>query len=168
MDEVICNFLGYLCLLCRYKLNLNIYPEQINKWELKSFIGEDGMELYKQPGFFLNLLPFDYAVETLYNLNKRHEIFICSNPPNAIGAAEKIQWIEENLPFLSSDQIILTCRKEIINADLIFDDCPKYLNSFPGIKVAMARPYNIGMGDYRVSYWEQFAEIIEEIEDSVI
>ena len=167
MDETICNFLEYLCIQYNYKYNKDLKPERIDKWSLLSFIGLEGIEIYKQSGFFKNLIPFEYALSTIYRLNQKHTILICSDPPNPISASDKMEWIEEYMPFLKHNQIVLTAAKEHIRADLLFDDSPIYMERFPGIKVCMARPYNVGCGDYRVESWREFEELINRIDNNI-
>lgn len=167
MDETICNFLEYLCIQYNYRYNKNLRPEMIDKWSLLSFVGLEGVEIYKQSGFFKNLIPFENALSTIYRLNKKHTILICSDPPSPISASDKMEWIEGYMPFLKHNQIILTAAKEFINADLLFDDAPINLDKFSGMKVCMARPYNVGCGDYRVENWIEFEKLIEEIDNNI-
>lgn len=166
MDECICAFLERLCLEYNYLNNQNLKPEDIDKWDLAPFIGIEGKNIFKKPGFFINLKPFPYAIETLLELKRdSHDILIVTHPPNGVTAMEKHQWIEKYLSFIPSENIVLTARKSLIKGDLIFDDAPIHLEGFDGIKVCMNKPYNKDYinCDYRVNNWLEFYNVVKRL-----
>lgn len=165
LDEVICAFLERLCLEYNYLYNKNLKSEDIESWDLSTYIGIEGKKIFHKPGFFINLKPFSYAVDTLLRLkHDGHDILIVTNPPNGVTAAEKYEWCNKYLSFIPQENIIMTARKDLIKGDLIFDDCPAYLEKFDGISVCMNRSYNKDARcDYRVSGWLEFYEMIRSL-----
>lgn len=169
MDECICNFLERLCLEYNYLYNKNLRPEEITSWDLASYIGVHGKEIFKKPGFFINLKPFDNAINILFRLHyEKHDILIVTNPPNGVTAAEKYAWCKEYLSFIPQENIIMCARKDLIDGDLILDDCPKYLEEFKGISVCMDKLYNQNARcDYRVSNWIEFYNLVKSLEQGL-
>lgn len=165
LDEVTVNFLEYLCVQYNYLYNQNLKKEDIITWDLSTYITNNGKEIFHKPGFFINLKPFPYAIDTLLRLkHDGHDILIVSSPPNGITSAEKYHWIEKYLSFIPRENIIMCNRKSLIKGDLIFEDNPEALEKFDGISVCMDRPYNQDAKcDYRVSGWLEFYEVVRSL-----
>ena len=165
LDETTVDFLSYLCVQYNYLYNKNIKREDINKWDLTEFVGVEGKNIFKKPGFFINLKPFPYAIETLLRLkHDGHDIIVATHPPNGVTAMEKVLWVEKYLSFIPQENIVLIARKSLIKGDLIFDDATIHLEGFDGIKVCMDRLYNKDANcDYRVSDWLEFYEVVRNL-----
>ena len=165
LDEVTVDFLSYLCVRYNYLYNKNIKRDDINKWDLTEFFGIEGKNIFKKPGFFINLKPFPYAIETLLRLkHDGHDIIVATHPPNGVTAMEKYDFCKKYLSFIPQENIILIARKSLIKGDLIFDDAPIHLKGFQGIKVCMDRLYNKDANcDYRVSDWLEFYEVVRNL-----
>jgi len=147
MDEVICDLLGKLLNTYNHLYNKNVKIKDIKQWSLEPYIGKEGIELFKQPGFFADLdLIGDAAsvIEHLRYIGK--EIFIITSPVNEYSALDKCLWIKRYLPFFPVANLILVGNKgkllSQIKDGILFDDCPEYLESFGGISVCMDMPYN--------------------------
>lgn len=109
-------------------------------------------ELITRPSFFDDLEPVPGAVEAVRALGDRHEVLICSAPACADSARAKIEWVARVLG-LSRKQVILTHRKELVEADVLIDDSPENLLAFrPGGRVAFGYPYNAHLKG-QVAYW---------------
>lgn len=172
MDEVICNFLNKLLCQCKEKLNIDIKLPDIKQWELKQYIGEEGIKLFNTPGFFIDLKPIDGSIKYLKKLhNEEHKTFIISSPQNEYCAFEKYQWVKKHLSFFPIGNLILVGNKgdllSKIYDGILFDDCGKYLEMFRGTSVAMDMPYNQNVqSEYRVSSWEDFYYVVKSLEIS--
>ena len=173
LDEVICKLLNKLCRIYNYKYDKNLKPNDIKTYSLSQYIGEKGIEILKQPGFFRMLEPIEGSIETIEKLvNNGNEVFIISSPMNEYSVYEKYKWIQENLPFFDIKNLILIGNKgdllSRINGknSILFDDCPAYLREFNGIRIVMDRAYNrelvVGVDcDYRVSNWDEFYGVVD-------
>jgi len=164
MDEVLCDFLGELCRQYNHLHGTDIAPADINQYDLRDFIGEEGRCIFLRAGFFDCLEPFPHAIEVIHKLiADKHDVIIATN---ALGhpdvAADKCRWLQRHLPELYPENVIIASRKELIQADLIFDDSPAVLNSFPGIRVIMDRPYNRKVQGYRIfnNSWPDFYSLV--------
>ena len=115
-----------------------------------------------------------------------HEIIIATNHSNNdYIAADKVLWVQRNLPMLSTNMMI-GARKDVLQGDIIIDDNPDYLINSPcPIKICMDRPWNkniaelewrtytyeVGSGDlpvdttnhdfYRVHNWRNILKLFE-------
>ena len=177
LDEVICKLLDKLCRIYNYKYDKNLKPNDIKTYSLSQYIGEKGIEILKQPGFFRMLEPIEDAIETIEKLvNDGNEMFIISSPMNEYSIFEKYKWVKEYLPFFDIKNLILVGNKgELLSMldgedSILFDDCPEYIRKFRGITIIMDRAYNkeliVGVDcDYRVSGWNEFYEIVKMVKN---
>jgi 5'(3')-deoxyribonucleotidase len=171
MDEVICKFLNRLCQEYNKLYNANLKPSQIDSWYLDKFIGQEGKEIFKQQGFFINLEPYENAIEIVKLLNKEYKIIIASKPQNSVTATEKLFWIKKYMPYINFNQITLTSHKHLLKADMMIDDCGYYLELFKencgGVTVCFDKPYNKKYNfDYRIyrNNWLELYALIKGFE----
>ena len=177
LDEVICKLLDKLCRIYNYKYDKNLKPNDIKTYSLSQYIGEKGIEILKQPGFFRMLEPIEGAIETIEKLvNDGNEMFIISSPMNKYSVFEKYLWVLTHLPFFDVRNLMLIGNKGDLLSRLddensiLFDDCPEYVSKFNGMSVVMDRAYNkeliVGVDcDYRVSGWNEFYEIVKMVKN---
>ena len=182
LDEVCTQFISHLCSQYNNKYNKNLKVSDIKTYNLLQYIGEEGIQLIKEKGFFANLKPIYKSIETIEKLIlDGHTVFIISSPMNEHSVFEKFLWIKQYLPFFNIKNLILVGNKgellSKINGEnsILFDDCPAYLREFNGIRIVMDREYNkelivgdsvndVNSVDYRVSGWNEFYEIVSGLE----
>lgn len=167
-DEVIFDMLGYLFLQYNYKYNTGITMNDITQYNLEPVVGKHGIQMFCESGFFNNLKPFPNAVDVLKRLSYNHEIFIITHPMNGVCAMDKYESFSKVLPFIPHKNIIMTSRKELIDIDLLFDDCPRYLENCKEkmITVVMDRLYNKNVdAKFRIynNDWFSFEGLIEKL-----
>lgn len=168
MDEVICDLLEKVFAVYNQQHNKNIKITDIKEWSLEPYIGREGVDLFKQPGFFADLKPVKNSIETINLLLKEdREIFIISSPVNEHCVFDKYQWVKKYIPFFPIGNLILVGNKsdllKKIKSGILFDDCPKYLECFGGIGVCMDMPYNQNAKcDFRVGSWDEFKNIVDK------
>lgn len=153
LDETVVNFLDPVIEECR-KNSINISRKDIVVYDMsKSGIKK---EFWCREGFFENLAPFPCAVDVLRVLSVDHTIIIATDNKNLEWIKkEKQRWIENHIPFV--DSAYFTSEKFKIDGDLIFDDSPHHLESFPGFSVKMRRDYNVDIkSDFSVNNWTEF------------
>jgi len=122
---------------------------------------------FDSPGFFRNLPVRKGCPEVLYRLHKRgHDIVFVTHVPkqSVTGLYEKREWLQEHLPFISPRNIIAAQRKELVSGDLLLDDGPENIISFPGITCVFDAPYNREVaGTHRIYTWFEFENIVKRI-----
>ena len=167
MDEVICDFLGELCRRYNQHTGAALNPGHLTQYDLTPFVGETWKRLFLQPGFFSELQAFPFAIDTLEKLNTEgyHIIIATDAKGNSAVAKDKRRWVEKHIPFLTSENLIITADKHLIHADLLFDDSPEILERFNGIKVVMDRPYNKEVEAHRIYHndWLQFYLLVKNL-----
>ena len=171
MDECICKFLDRLCSEYNRLNNTNLQSSQIDSWYLDKFIGEQGKEIFRKQGFFDKLEPFPNAIKIVKKLNNEHDIIIASKPQNKETSLDKYNWLEEYMPFIRFNQVVLGEYKHLIKADIMIDDCEYYLDLFKencnGTTICIDREYNKKFkADYRIydTNWLEIYDIIKKIQ----
>lgn len=164
LDDTVVEFLEGVC-----KKHNKLHPENpVKKEELDDWHrnGEFIKPYIQEEGLYLNLKIKDKAISTLRKLSLTHDVCILTAFPTAQSAKEKVEFVEKHLPFIGIENLTLTWDKGALKGDLLFDDSPTFLPSFEGVKVAFDQTYNQDTEvDYRVNSWDEFYEVIKELED---
>lgn len=105
-----------------------------------------------EKGFYLNLTPEPYAFDVINSLIKEgHRIYVVSNIcgiPHS--AEEKILWLQEHFPQISTKDVIFTHHKSLIKLDVLVDDWEKNLQhgSYQGF--LYKQPWNQNIVDNKL------------------
>lgn len=139
-------------------------PEDITVWEWHTLVKpECGKKIYhylNRPGFFADLQPLPGAVETLQSLSETLELIVVTASPKE-AMADKTRWVRRHLPFVNKHNLVITYRKDLVRGDFMFDDAPRNLKNFPGVRIMMDYPYNRDFQDcHRVRDWAEFRCLI--------
>ena len=115
-------------------------------------------------GFFQTAPVMADSQEVLFELNKRHEIFIVSAAtefPQSL--PEKQDWLNRHFPFIQWQQMVFCGLKTIIRADVMIDDHFKNLDQFSGSTILFSQPHNLFMDPgrhRRVFSWKEIGELL--------
>lgn len=146
----------------RLETGAKIAPEDIEgKLELEAF--PNGKKHVNSDGFFRTAPTIEGSVQGLKYLNKKYKVLVISlatEYPKSL--KEKMDWINENYPFLTWKQIVFCGDKSLIKGDVMIDDHPKNLDFFEGKKILFTQPHNIFINnpDYRrVKNWEEIIDL---------
>lgn len=142
----------------------HLTTDDISAWEWHRFVKpECGKRIYhylNRPGFFSDLEPIPGCVEVLRRLAHRTELVVVTASPKEAAEA-KIAWVRRHLPFVSRHNIVITYRKDLVRGDFMFDDAPRNLRHFQGIRLLLDYPYNREFHEcYRVKDWEHFGQLM--------
>lgn len=108
-------------------------------------------------GIFRNPKPVDGAIEAINKLKDKYDMFVCTAAPwgNPDAATDKRYWIEKHFGNLFHKKMIITHRKDLIDADYLIDD--SYSNGardFKGELISFGVDYKTGLpNEYKT--WEQ-------------
>lgn len=166
-----------------YKQNMT--PADVKSFDIhKHVIPECGEKIYDllDEQFFLDVKPYEGAVEALKELSEHHRIHIVTafSTDKPYTAAAKTQWVRKNLPFVHKRFITLSSQKHMIHGDVLIDDRPDTAKAVRltehGKKMKLmtiAFPFNESAKDlfdvYAQSYlkpaeaWQTIAEKIKEL-----
>ncbi len=111
-------------------------------------------------GFFRTMRPNENCQEVLRDLNARYELFIVSAAmefPQSL--SEKLEWLNEHLPFLSWHQFVFCGSKRIVHGDYMIDDLPHNLEHFKGERLIYTAPHNTRVNGFdRVNNWREIRD----------
>ena len=164
MDEVLCDFLGSLLTKYNRRHATEFTVNDFTEWDMP----DDMVEIYMDnPLMFFYLKPLPGAIVSMKALMRNHDVYIVTNPSGNLDIlTNKWKWVRMHLPEFDMDRFCAFKDKQLINADIIFDDCPDYLKRRRGIiTVAMDRPYNREVdANYRVKGWSEFMAVVRMTE----
>lgn len=117
--------------------------DHITDWDLTKALpnGHHVFDYMTEPGFFRTLEPIPGAVEVLKRLSSQgHKIHVLSTPfvslyrparnglhINSTCAEDKLEWVQEHLPFIGAKNTMLVRHKEMVKGDVLIDDKPSTL-----------------------------------------
>ena len=108
------------------------------------------------------------VVERLHNAG--HEIWIATST-EAANVHKKARFLQRTFPFLNiRKRLITTPYKQILNADLLIDDCVDNVINAQYKSILMTYPWNANFDDasddniYRVNNWLEVEPMIEYIQ----
>lgn len=111
------------------------------------------------PGFFRDLAVYPDAQRVIAELNKKYKVYIVSAAmefPNSL--MDKINWLQDNFPFLTWRQYCLCGDKSLVQTDYMIDDLIRNFQFFKGKPLLFTGPHNIHIEGYdRILNWEDAA-----------
>lgn len=148
--------------------NDNISVEDITEWDLREVVKEEAKEtifnIFEIKGFYRNLNVICNSQKVLKELNKKHEIYILTDPFVKNSLLEKWEWIEEHFPFIDTRNIIFSGDKSIVGSkeDWLIDDKVENIIDFKGKGLLFTAPHNKTNQDLRrVNSWKKIYEIFQ-------
>lgn len=123
--------------------------------------------IFSSPGFWLNMKPFEGAVEVVQDLARGHNVYIVTAPwPKAVNChIEKYYWVLNNLPEFDVSNLIYIKDKHLLHGDIIIDDKPKYLrNNNCNHTIAFDYNYNRHVEvEFRANDWKKIKNYIDGV-----
>lgn len=171
MDNVVADLLSKWLEVYNTTYDDNVSNDQITSWQIDLHINKCSSQQFyaiiEQPGFFAELEVIQDSIEVTKRLQDiGHQLYFVTATPYGCptGGYDKYVWIDKYFPHIGKEKVIQAHHKHMIKGDLLFDDGPKNLQDFHGIKVAMDFPYNKSIAvNYRVKTWLEFEKIIQQL-----
>jgi len=144
--------------------------KQIFPFASKKFTDEMSERVFSAPGFWSTMKIMDDAAEIMQKLiSDGHEVYIATMPwktaRNCI--TEKTSWVEENLPFFGTENMIFCPNKKFLIGDVILDDAPHIIENTPHCKyrIIYDYPYNQNVeASFRIKSWNEAYSVISNLE----
>lgn len=173
MDDTIENLLDTWCDWLNSEYNLHVSPDDITEWNMAKFYPtlskEQVHEPLYNPKLWDKVKPIDGAVEYVKKLiDDGYNIYLCTSTDyrNVEIKYEKI--VQKYFPYIKWNQVIITNKKQMIDADFLIDDCVHNLEGGKYKGILMTAPHNIhydckANGMYRVNNWKDIYKLIRNI-----
>lgn len=124
MDDCINGFMSHLVDVYNERTGANVKAKDIKDWDLSKYLGEYGMSIFREEGFFEDIPEKKSATKTLKKLieSKNYDVYIITACGSNRELEEKYHWFDKYLPEFNKDRIIKCKEKEIIHGDVLIDD----------------------------------------------
>ena len=174
MDDTIEQLLKTWVRRANEKYGRNVTLDEITDWNVAApYPGITKKEICGvtyEPGFWSSVEPMPGAAEALKHfIDEGHEVYIVT--------ATEIEHVEEKMkgllfryfPFLTWEQVIITCRKQMIRGDVLIDDGVHNLEGGRYRKILFTAPHNRfydaeGNGMIRVGSWAEAVRAVDSME----
>lgn len=177
MDDTIEELLQTWVKRCNAKYGYQVAYEEIRDWNVsKAYPGLTREQVYGityEPGFWAEVKPVPGAAEAVRRLmDKGHEVYIVTATEYEHLYEKMHDLLFRYFPFLKWEQVIVTCRKQMIRGDVLIDDGPHNLLGGDYRKILFDSPHNRsfdaeGNGMIRVHNWYEAEQAVETIEASL-
>lgn len=124
MDDVVNGFTQHLLEVYNQRTGAHIKLNDVKEWDLSKYIGEYGMSIFREEGFFEDIPEKKSATKTLKKLieSADYDVYIITACNSNQELEEKYKWFDKYLPEFNKDRIIKCKEKEIIHGDVLVDD----------------------------------------------
>ena len=167
MDDCINGFTNHLIKTYNKRMGTNIKMSDIKQWDLEQYIGQYGMSIFREEGFFEEIPEKKSATKTLKKLimSADYDVYIITACGSNQELEEKYRWFDKYLPEFNKDRIIKCKEKEIIHGDVLIDDnianldkCSPYMRC-----IIFDMPANRDCNSYpRVKSLEEVIPLLQE------
>ena len=174
MDEVLSDCITHWINELNETHGLSLERSKVDDWRIERSTAFKNVNLTKrqifQPmnlaGFFSLMKPMPESKEGVQELlDEGFELAICSSLPAARRyagqmAQEKLDWLRTHFPyFIETRNVVFTKRKEFVAGDLLIDDAPHNILSYPGKTIVFDHPHNQKVeGTKRVKCWNEMKD----------
>ncbi|MDO4501086.1 MAG: zinc-ribbon domain-containing protein [Erysipelotrichaceae bacterium] len=145
-DNCINTFTEYLLEVYNARTGCDLKIEDIKEYNLEKYIGQYGISIFREKGFFEAVPEKAGSVSALKNLieSKDYDVYIISACGSNEELEEKFKWFDKYLPEFNKNRIIRCKEKDLISGDVLIDDCLDNLdNVAPYMKgIVMDMPFN--------------------------
>ena len=154
--------------------NRSVSCDDITSWNVAApyngLTAEQVYEIPMKPGFWKTVKPIPGAAEALQRLIAAgHDVYIVTATPYESVYEKMTDLLFHYFPFLSWNQVIITCNKQLIRGDVLIDDGIHNLEGGSYAKILMDAPHNRNYdaeanGMIRVHNWDEIEAVIAEMD----
>lgn len=173
-DECIADCVGYWLKELNQRYNLSVKKEHIHDWKISKTLGLEKLteeELYapmEEPGFFRKLDIIPQSRQAIWHMTELgwEIILVTSLPDRMYNPGQKINdkmlWLATHFhEIIDLKNIVVTSRKDLVQGDILIDDAPHNLTTYPGPTLAFDRPWNQEVNaNLRSNYWPEIPGMI--------
>ena len=123
----------------------NVEREDITRYDFFTITSkasrEEILNFLSTEDIWQSVEPYKESYEYLEKLNNEYELYIVTNTSYKTPKA-KFDRLFSLFPFLSEDQLVIISNKQLLNIDIMVDDCMDHLCGGNFIKFLIDEPYN--------------------------
>lgn len=144
-----------------------ITMSEVTQWGASGKRTDVLLKYYNNPGFYKKQKPLPGAKEFIKTLTQIAEVFLVTSVQPEV-MSTRAETLLREFPQVPLDNIVISSRKDIVNADIMLDDNPNHiLQSSAKYPVLMRQPWNHHItGTLAVTSYDEFLRLFEEIKGS--
>lgn len=144
-----------------------ITMSEVTQWGASGKRTDVLLKYYNNPGFYKKQKPLPGAKEFIKTLTQIAEVFLVTSVQPEV-MSTRAETLLREFPQVPLDNIVISSRKDIVNADIMLDDNPHHiLQSSAKYPVLMRQPWNHHItGTLAVTSYDEFLRLFEEIKGS--
>ena len=110
--------------------------------------------------FFKDMVIKENCREVIEQLHQKYDVYVVTAAMEfELCLTDKLNWLKDNLPFITWHNIVFCGDKSIIGTDYLIDDLERNLKSFKGTPIVFTAPHNADLTEYtRVNSWQEVAD----------
>jgi len=153
----------------RHKTNIAVSDLVTYKFHncLDASIADELISYFNEKMLYISLWPLPGSIKVLKELTEMgHEIYIVT-ATDSKNLVWKEELIEKFFPYIPKKNVIKLHKKELLNLDVLIDDCLENFINSSAEKICFNYPWNQTIdidSIYRVNSWDSVIDIIKEIE----
>lgn len=155
LDDVITT--GNFDRLIEDYMGRKILPEEIKGYYKQEVLGDKRDDFFDNYFFehdvYENAKLIDGSYDVIKKLNDKYKVYICSDfnivdrpKRSGIHLKNKFNFLVRNFDFLTVDQFIFSCNKDLIHADIKIDDKIKHLTN-GDMRILFSAYHNVNISD---------------------
>lgn len=152
-----------------HKDKINNFRDFLNRPEFKVSANADWLivkEALNSERFFLNIKPYQNAIEAISNLNKKYLVYFCTSAGTyKYAASEKMAWITKYFGEEWLSRLIITRAKDIVDLDILIDDridnAKHFLTDPKWQQIVFNQTWNAKLNLPRISNWSEAESVID-------
>jgi len=181
MDGILCRCVEKILRIHREEAGVDATIEQIKGWHIGDYVdrGELINSYFDRPGFFRDLEPIPRAIPTMERLRHAgHDLVVLTTPSGGTSAQDKYAWLDQHLPWLGRQNVIMAKRKGLVRGDVLIDDSSSTLHEWvaaarkggwanTALAMTIAYPWNEGVPihvAFRAQSWKDPEEAWNSME----
>lgn len=150
--------------------NDNLSIEDIKSWDIIQYVKpECGVKIYElvDDKLLKQLTPLPYAVEVTKELIKEHDLYIITATEYS-NVKAKAEWVNKFYPHIGVDKMVIIRHKHLIDVDLLIDDAPHNILSFPRKTIVMDYAWNRNLSEayLRAHDWKEVKKLINNLKEN--
>lgn len=150
MDCILVDTMGEFIPRFNRLTGADLHLEDITTFEIKEVVGPElapyVSQVFLQDDFFHSLKPLPGAVEAFHELRKHHEVRVATTAYGPESAKAKLMWCDRYLNGLARGDVVISGKKERIDADALIDDKPSTIHAWKAtvwrMSISIAWPWN--------------------------